>query len=67
MAAMNWPYHLKVTRKDGTVHEDDFSEDYDAVGYARFASTKPNVERVELSVAFVAGEAVPVQATAATA
>jgi len=52
-----WPWHIKVTHTDGTVKEDDYSSNFGAVGFAEYASKRPDVARVELSVTFVAGEA----------
>ena len=65
-AATRWPWHVKVTRTSGTVSEDDYSDGFDALGYAKFASKDPSVERVELSVAFVNGEAASPAIVAAT-
>jgi hypothetical protein len=59
-----WPWHIKVTRTNGEVTENDLSSDFDAPGFAQHASRSATVERVELSVSFVNGEAVSPQATA---
>lgn len=56
-----WPWHIKVTRTDGTVTENDYSADFDPIGYAEHTSRRPEVERVEVTVAFAAGEAVSPQ------
>lgn len=53
-----WPWHIKVTRTDGTVTEDDYSDEFEPLGYARQASTQPGVVRVDVSVSFADGEAV---------
>jgi hypothetical protein len=66
-ADTRWLWHIKVTRTDGTVTENDLSDDFNAAGYAKWASTKPGVERVELSVTFAAGEAVSPQAATVAA
>ena len=58
MTSSNWPWLMKVTRTDGSVREDDYGAITDPAGLARFLSTKPDVVRVELSTAFVAGEQV---------
>jgi hypothetical protein len=65
-ADTRWPWHLKVTKSDGTVREDDCdgSGVTDPVGLARFLSSKPGVERVELATAFARGEQVSPFATA---
>jgi hypothetical protein len=62
MAAMSWPWHIKITYADGRVREDDYSEEFDPLGHARQVSGRPDVARVEVSVAFVGGEAVAPQA-----
>lgn len=54
---MERPYHVKVTRTDGTVTEDDYSEDFEAMGCARQASDRADVASIEVSVTFVNGEA----------
>jgi hypothetical protein len=56
-----WPWHMKVTRTDGTVREDDYSDGFGGrpiLEYAQFLSGVAGVERVELTTAFVAGEQV---------
>ena len=58
--AEGWPWHLKVTRTDGRVTENDYSDDFDAPRFAKWASTRDSVARVELSVTFVDGEVVDV-------
>lgn len=54
---MQWPWHVKVMRANGTVGEHRYNNDFDALGFAKWASALPGVERVELSVTFVNGEA----------
>jgi hypothetical protein len=65
-ADMRWPWHIKVTRADGTFTVNDYGDEFDPISFAKWASAKPDVERVELSVTFVNGEAVAPQVPATT-
>lgn len=60
-----WPWHIKVTRTDGTFTVNDYGAEFDPVDFAKWASTKPGIERVELTVTFVNGEAVAESAAVA--
>lgn len=66
-AAMRWPWHLKLTRTNGVVVENDYADDFDAPGYAQWASGREGVARVELSVTFVDGQPVSPAASASAA
>jgi hypothetical protein len=65
MTPNDWPWHMKVTYADGSIREDDYANAADPVGLARFKSSKVNVERVELTTVFVAGEQIAADREAA--
>lgn len=60
-AATRWPWRMKTTYKDGTTREDDWADEVDAVGLAKFKSEQAAVERVELTTVFTAGQQVSPQ------
>lgn len=55
-AATQWPWRVKITYTDGRVREDDYADDFDPAAYARHVSGRPEVARVEVTVAFVDGQ-----------
>jgi hypothetical protein len=65
-ADTRWPWRIKVTRTDGTFTVEDYGSEFDPVDFAKWASAKPGIERVELSVTFVNGEAVAAVAAGET-
>lgn len=63
-ADRRWPWHVRVTRADGTTFEDDYAADFDIAGWGAYMSKRDSIARIDVSVSFVDGEAVSPQATA---
>jgi hypothetical protein len=53
-----WPWRVRITSSDGRVKEDNYSSDFDPVGFARYISHQAGVERVEVTTAFADGNQV---------
>ena len=57
-ADTRWPWRVTITKADGTSTSENYSDDFDPIGFAQHVSENNDVTRVDLATSFVAGEQV---------
>lgn len=57
-ADTRWPWRITTTYADGSVRSEDYSEEFQPLGFAQHLSRKPNVVRVEVTTVFTDGKQV---------